>query len=54
MRTELDQRMDAIMGALTAAGGQMALGSVTRRGVEMPVIAGRTADIGHVFRAFLP
>ena len=39
MRTELDRRMDAMIGGLTGAGGQLALGSFIRRGVEMPMIA---------------
>jgi long-chain acyl-CoA synthetase len=39
MRTELDQRMDTMMAALTGEGGQLALGSHMRRGVEMPTIA---------------
>ena len=39
MRTELDQRMDAMMAALTGENGQLALGKTTRRGVEMPMIA---------------
>ncbi len=39
MRTELDQRMDTMMGALTGEGGQLALGTFERRGVVMPTIA---------------
>ncbi|WP_308815176.1 class I adenylate-forming enzyme family protein [Sphingomonas sp. GV3] len=39
MRTELDQRMDATMAALTAPGGMLALDHVRKFGRELPVIA---------------
>ena len=39
MRTELDQRMDATMAAMTGAGGQLTLGTFDRGGVTMPTIA---------------
>ena len=39
MRTELDQRMEAAMRAMTAADGQLSLGSIERRGIAMPTIA---------------
>ncbi len=39
MRTELDGYMDAVMGSLTAEGGPLALRSVERFGVRLPMIA---------------
>ena len=39
MRTELDLRMDAVMAAMTGAGGQLPLGSVERFGTTLPTIA---------------
>ncbi len=39
MRTELDGQMDAVMGSLTAEGGPLALRSVERFGVPLPMIA---------------
>ena len=52
MRTELDGRMDVTMAALTGAGGQMALGSVERRGVAMPTIAAAPPTLGAYFAHF--
>lgn len=39
MRTELDQRMDGVMAALTAEGGPLSLGRVERFGQSLPFIA---------------
>ena len=39
MRTQLDERMDAGMAALTGPGGPLALGEVTRDGIRLPIIA---------------
>ncbi|MDE0877492.1 MAG: class I adenylate-forming enzyme family protein [Sphingomonas bacterium] len=52
MRTELDQRMDAIMAALTGEGGQLALGKTMRRGVEMPLIAAAPPTLAAYFAHF--
>ncbi|WP_185206644.1 class I adenylate-forming enzyme family protein [Sphingomonas sp. NBWT7] len=40
MKTELDHKMDAVMAAMTAEGGPLALGSIARFGRELPIIAG--------------
>ena len=39
MKTELDLKMDAVMAAMTAEGGQLALGEVERFGRKLPMIA---------------
>jgi long-chain acyl-CoA synthetase len=39
MRTQLDERMDAGMAALTGAGGPLALGEITLGGIALPIIA---------------
>ena len=39
MKTELDLRMDATMAAMTGEGGPLALGSITRFGRDLPIIA---------------
>ena len=52
MRTELDERMDRVMAALTGPGGQLALGSVERRGVTMPMIAAAPPTLPMYFAYF--
>jgi long-chain acyl-CoA synthetase len=52
MRTELDQRMDRMAAGLTAEGGQLALGTATRRGVEMPTIAAAPPTLPLYFAYF--
>ena len=49
MRTELDAAMDSTLGALTAAGAPLALGSVERFGVTMPMIAAAPPALSHYF-----
>jgi long-chain acyl-CoA synthetase len=52
MRTELDQRMDAIMGAMTGEGGPLALGQCEHHGVAMPMIATAPATLAAYFAHF--
>ncbi len=49
MRTLLDERMDATMGALTGAGGMLALGSATRDGRDYPTIAAAPPSLPYYF-----
>ena len=52
MRTELDQRMDAMMAALTGEGGQLALGQVERFGRTLPYIAAAPPTLTAYFAHF--
>ncbi|MBB4086537.1 class I adenylate-forming enzyme family protein [Sphingomonas carotinifaciens] len=52
MRTELDGRMDAAVAALTGAGGPLALGSITRHGLDLPVIAAAPPSLPAYFAHF--
>ena len=52
MRTELDQRMDAIMGAMTGEGGPLALGQCEHHGVAMPMIATAPPTLAAYFAHF--
>ena len=52
MRTELDQRMDAMMAALTGEGGQLALGQVERFGRTLPYIAAAPPTLTGYFAHF--
>ena len=52
MLTELDQRMDAVMAALTAPGGPAALGEVERFGVKQPFIAAAPPTLPAYFGHF--
>ena len=52
MRTELDQRMDAVMAAMTGEGGQLPLGSVERFGVALPYIAAAPPTLTAYFAHF--
>lgn len=52
MRTELDQRMDAVMAAMTAPGGQLPLGEVERFGVKLPFIAAAPPTLPAYFAHF--
>ena len=52
MPTELDRRMDAVMAALTAPGGQVPLGSVERFGVTLPTIAAAPPTLPAYFAHF--
>jgi long-chain acyl-CoA synthetase len=52
MRTELDERMDRVMAALTGPGGQLALGTFERRGVTMPMIAAAPPTLPLYFAYF--
>ncbi|MFT3978629.1 MAG: class I adenylate-forming enzyme family protein [Sphingomonas bacterium] len=46
MKTELDLKMDAVMAAMTAEGGQLALGEVERFGRKLPMIAAAPPTLG--------
>ncbi|UVO52300.1 acyl--CoA ligase [Sphingomonas sp. SUN019] len=52
MKTELDLKMDATLAALTAEDGQLALGSVERFGVSLPVIAAAPPTLPAYFAHF--
>ena len=52
MRTELDERMDGMVAALTGEGAMLALGSFERRGVTMPTIAGAPPTLPAYFAHF--
>ena len=52
MRTELDQRMDVMMAALTGEGGQLALGQVERFGRTLPYIAAAPPTLTAYFAHF--
>ncbi|MFL0415242.1 class I adenylate-forming enzyme family protein [uncultured Sphingomonas sp.] len=49
MKTELDLKMDAIMAAMTAEGGPLALGSVERFGQKLPIIAAAPPTLNAYF-----
>jgi long-chain acyl-CoA synthetase len=49
MRTELDLAMDSTMAALTAPDGMLALGSVERFGVKLPMIAAAPPALSYYF-----
>lgn len=49
MKSELDHKMDAIMGALTGEGGPLALGSIERFGQTLPIIAGAPPSLPAYF-----
>ncbi|MES2045961.1 MAG: class I adenylate-forming enzyme family protein [Pseudomonadota bacterium] len=52
MRTQLDERMDAGMAALTGADGPLALGEVTLGGIALPVISTVPATLSAYFRHY--
>ena len=52
MRTELDERMDRVMTAMTGAGGPLALGSIDRFGVTLPTIAAAPPSLAAYFAHF--
>ena len=52
MPSMLDQRMDAMMAAVTAPGGQLPLSTVTRYGRALPVIAAAPPTLGAYFAHF--
>lgn len=52
MRTELDQRMDAVMAAMTGEGGALALGSVERFGQTLPFITAAPPTLNAYFAHF--
>ncbi|KQT31264.1 AMP-dependent synthetase [Sphingomonas sp. Leaf412] len=52
MRTELDQRMDAVMAAMTGEGGALPLGRVTRFGQDLPYIAAAPPHLAAYFAHF--
>ena len=52
MRTILDQRMDAVMAAVTGADGQLPLGQIERFGRTLPVIAAAPPTLGAYFAHF--
>ena len=52
MRTELDERMDAVMSGLTGAGGQLPVGQVGRFGRTLPFIAAAPPTIPAYFAHF--
>ncbi|OQW46513.1 MAG: AMP-dependent synthetase [Proteobacteria bacterium SG_bin6] len=52
MPSVLDQRMDAVLAALTAPGGQMPLTSVTRDGRDYPAIATAPPALSYYFAHF--
>jgi len=52
MRTQLDERMDAGIAALTGAGGPLALGEVTLGGIALPVISTVPATLPAYFRHY--
>jgi len=52
MRTQLDERMDAGMAALTGANGPLALGEVTLGGIALPVISTVPATLPAYFRHY--
>ncbi|SEL26616.1 Acyl-CoA synthetase (AMP-forming)/AMP-acid ligase II [Sphingomonas palmae] len=52
MRTELDQRMDAVMGAMTGAGGQLPLGQIERFGRSLPYITAAPPTLPAYFAHF--
>lgn len=54
MRTTLDERMDAMMAALTGPGGVLALGEAERGGRRYPIIAAAPPALAALFRALLP
>ena len=49
MRTTLDERMDAVMAALTGPGGMLALGEAERDGRTYPLIAVAPPTLSHYF-----
>jgi long-chain acyl-CoA synthetase len=52
MRTQLDERMDAGMAALTGADGPLALGEITLSGITLPIIATVPATLPAYFRHY--
>ena len=52
MRTELDERMDRMVAALTGAGGQLQLTTFERRGVLLPMIAAAPPTLPAYFGHF--
>ncbi len=52
MATELDRRMDAVMGAMTGEGGQLPLGRVERFGQSLPYIAAAPPTLTAYFAHF--
>mgnify|MGYP003335493071 CR=1 FL=1 len=52
MRTELDQKMDAVMAAMTGEGGQLPLGQVERFGRQLPYIAAAPPTLNAYFQHF--
>ncbi|MGK6323087.1 class I adenylate-forming enzyme family protein [Sphingomonas sp. DT-51] len=52
MPSELDRRMDAVMAALTADGGQLPLGSIERFGRTLPMIAAAPPTLPAYFAHF--
>lgn len=54
MLTELDKALDAATAAITAPGGQLAVGRATIRGVELPVFENAPASLRDYLMFFLP
>jgi acyl-CoA synthetase (AMP-forming)/AMP-acid ligase II len=52
MRTELDQKMDAVMAAMTGEGGQLPLAQVERFGRQLPYIAAAPPTLNAYFQHF--
>jgi acyl-CoA synthetase (AMP-forming)/AMP-acid ligase II len=52
MRTELDQRMDVVMAAMTGAGGQLPMGTVERFGRALPCITAAPPTLPAYFAHF--
>jgi acyl-CoA synthetase (AMP-forming)/AMP-acid ligase II len=54
MLSELDKAIDAAVAAITAPGGQLAVGKATIRGVEYPVFEHAPPSLREFFAFFLP
>ena len=52
MRTELDQRMDAVMAAMTGEGGQLPVATMERFGQTLPYIAAAPPTLNAYFAHF--
>ncbi len=54
MLTDLDKAIDAATAAITAPGGQLAVGKATIRGVELPVFENAPPSLREYFAFFMP